>query len=97
MEPYDDVELPPDFNDTERVGVRSPDVSATSHGRVSEATAVLAACDWREGGTSWTQDYPRADRHFARALRRLCRIHRRGRWNSPSTWMMAMMPLIIPG
>ena len=21
--------------------------------------------DWREGGTSWTQDYPRADRHFA--------------------------------
>ena len=24
--------------------------------------------DWREGGTSWTQDYPRADRHFASAL-----------------------------
>ncbi len=31
--------------------------------------------DWREGGTSWTQDYPRADRHFAQALRRLSRIH----------------------
>jgi len=31
--------------------------------------------DWREGGTSWTQDYPRADRHFAQALRRLTRIH----------------------
>jgi hypothetical protein len=31
--------------------------------------------DWREGGTSWTQDYPRADRHFATALRRLTRIH----------------------
>ena len=29
--------------------------------------------DWREGGTSWTQDYPRADRHFAAALRRLTR------------------------
>ena len=30
--------------------------------------------DWREGGTSWTQDYPRADRHFATALRRLTRL-----------------------
>ncbi len=33
--------------------------------------------DWREGGTSWTQDYPRADRHFASALRRLTRIQAR--------------------
>jgi hypothetical protein len=31
--------------------------------------------DWREGYTSWTQDYPRADRHFAAALRRLTRVH----------------------
>jgi hypothetical protein len=30
--------------------------------------------DWHQGGTSWTQDYPRADRHFATALRRLTRI-----------------------
>lgn len=29
--------------------------------------------DWREGG-SWTVDYPRAERHFAVALRRLTRI-----------------------
>ncbi len=27
--------------------------------------------DWTQGGTSWSQDYPRADRHFAAALRRL--------------------------
>src|SRR5262245_66533094 len=33
--------------------------------------------DWHEGGTSWTQDYPRADRHFAQALRRLTRVHAR--------------------
>ena len=33
------------------------------------------ALNWRDGGTSWTQDYPRADRHFALALRRLSRIH----------------------
>jgi hypothetical protein len=30
---------------------------------------------WTEGNTMWTQDYPRADRHFAMAVRRLTRIH----------------------
>ena len=33
--------------------------------------------DWREGGTSWTEDYPRADRHFMTALRRLSRVNAR--------------------
>ena len=33
------------------------------------------ACgDWRLGGTLWTQDFPRADRHFSLAVRRLSRI-----------------------
>jgi hypothetical protein len=31
--------------------------------------------DWREGMTLWTQDYPRADRHFSEALKRLTRVH----------------------
>jgi hypothetical protein len=31
--------------------------------------------NWREGSSLWTQDYPRADRHFAQALKRLTRIH----------------------
>ena len=31
--------------------------------------------DWRKGMSLWTQDYPRADRHFSRALRRLTRVH----------------------
>jgi hypothetical protein len=31
--------------------------------------------DWRKGLSLWTQDYPRADRHFSQALRRLTRIH----------------------
>jgi hypothetical protein len=31
--------------------------------------------DWREGYSMWTQDYPRADRHFSEAMRRLTRIH----------------------
>ncbi len=31
--------------------------------------------DWREGHSHWTMDYPRSDRHFSAALRRLTRIH----------------------
>lgn len=31
--------------------------------------------DWRKGLSLWTQDYPRADRHFSQAVRRLTRIH----------------------
>ena len=30
--------------------------------------------DWRQGMSLWTQDYPRADRHFSMAVRRLTRI-----------------------
>jgi hypothetical protein len=30
--------------------------------------------DWRQGRSLWTQDFPRADRHFASAVRRLTRI-----------------------
>lgn len=33
--------------------------------------------DWRRGMSLWTQDYPRADRHFSSAVRRLTRIHAR--------------------
>ncbi len=33
--------------------------------------------DWRQGLTLWTQDYPRADRHFAAAVQRLTRVHTR--------------------
>jgi hypothetical protein len=31
--------------------------------------------DWRLGLSLWTQDYPRADRHFAQAVKRLSRVH----------------------
>jgi hypothetical protein len=35
--------------------------------------------DWTQGGRGvfWTMDYPRSDRHFSQALRRLTRIHAR--------------------
>jgi hypothetical protein len=31
--------------------------------------------EWHEGNSLWTQDFPRADRHFSLAVRRLTRIH----------------------
>lgn len=33
--------------------------------------------NWQEGGTEWTNDYPRADRHLLLAVNRLTRIHAR--------------------
>src|ERR1039457_237271 len=37
----------------------------------------FAAWDWTQGRSSWTTDYPRSDRHFSEALRRLTRVHTR--------------------
>jgi Domain of unknown function (DUF4159) len=75
MEPYDDIALPADYQEaTEWVQARlmyppHPEAMFTRRYRYG------APIDWREGGTSWTQDYPRADRHFAMAVRRLTRVH----------------------
>ena len=33
--------------------------------------------DWTQGRSSWTTDYPRSDRHFASAVRRLTRVQAR--------------------
>lgn len=78
MEPYDDVALPPDYREkTEWTFARLmyPQHPNSRFGRYSRHWGGVL--DWREGGTSWTQDYPRADRHFAQALRRLTRVHAR--------------------
>src|SRR5579884_3691640 len=75
MEAYDDIPLPPDYQEkTEWIQARlmyppHPEARFTRRYRFG------AGLDWREGGTSWTQDYPRADRHFAMAMRRLTRVH----------------------
>jgi hypothetical protein len=76
MEPYDDVELPPDFQEpSEWIFAR---LMYPQHPRARfGGYRRFGGGDWREVGTSWTQDYPRADRHFAQALRRLSRVHAR--------------------
>ena len=74
LEPYDNVELPPDWQQkTEWVFARLM-YPQHPHARFARFYGYGAAGAWREGGTSWSQDYPRADRHFSLALRRLTRI-----------------------
>jgi hypothetical protein len=76
IEGYDDVPLPADY--------RVP--AEFVFGRLmypAHPQGILGgrrwgrSIDWREGATSWTQDYPRADRHFLMALRRLTRLNAR--------------------
>jgi hypothetical protein len=76
LEPYDDVPIPPDYQEkTEWVFARLmyPPHPFARFSRFRRRFG--GGVDWREGYSSWTQDYPRADRHFAQALRRLTRIH----------------------
>jgi len=69
LEPYDNIPLPPDWQrKAEWVFGR---LMYPNH---PFAQFARRGGHWLEGGTSWTQDYPRADRHFATALGRLTRI-----------------------
>ena len=78
LEGYDEIPLPPDWNEkTEWVFARlmypqHPNARFGGRGRRGWGGIMM---DWQQGYTSWTQDYPRADRHFAAALRRLTRVH----------------------
>ena len=75
LEGFDVIPLPPDWQ------VKADWVFARlmypnhPHARFSRPIGYGGYIDWREGGTSWSQDYPRADRHFAQALRRLTRMN----------------------
>src|SRR5579884_2888575 len=68
---YNEMPLPPDWKDkTEWAFARlmyPPGWNDGYRGRFDG--------DWRLGLSLWTQDYPRADRHFSEAVRRLTRIH----------------------
>ncbi len=81
IERYDDIALPPDYQDkAEWVFGRlmypeHPYGMFGAGGR--RGFRFGGGMDWREGGTGWTQDYPRADRHFAQAVRRLTRVSAR--------------------
>ena len=71
---YNNFPLPSDYREqTEWVFARLMyPQSPRSYG---QGFGFRGSGDWREGYSMWTQDYPRADRHFSEAMRRLTRIH----------------------
>src|SRR5258708_12874959 len=72
MEAYDNIPLPPDYLEkTEWVQAR---LMYPQHPDARFARYRYGRLDWREAGTSWTQDYPRADRHFSAPARRPSRV-----------------------
>ncbi|HML18641.1 MAG TPA: DUF4159 domain-containing protein [Bryobacteraceae bacterium] len=69
---YENFPLPPDWQQkTEFVFARLmyPQVRGRYRGY-----GAYGSGDWTQGFSMWTQDYPRADRHFSQAVRRLTRI-----------------------
>jgi len=70
------IPLPPDWNQkTEWTFARLMyPTSPYTRGGYGRGFGFRNRGTWTEGNTIWTQDYPRADRHFVQALRRLTRI-----------------------
>jgi len=79
---YNNFPIPPDYQEkTEWVYARLmyPTMPGV-HGRGGGfGRFSFGAGDWTQGGRGafWTMDYPRSDRHFSAAVRRLTRIHAR--------------------
>ncbi|HEY2012023.1 MAG TPA: DUF4159 domain-containing protein [Bryobacteraceae bacterium] len=79
---YNDFPIPPDYQEkTEWVFARLmyPNAAFARGGGRGFGRFGRFAADWTQGGRGvfWTMDYPRSDRHFSLALRRLTRIHTR--------------------
>ncbi len=102
---YNNFPIPPDYQEkTEWAFARLmyPNMDGV-HGRggFGRGGRRFGNIDWRQGGRGvfWTMDYPRSDRHFSQAIRRLTRIHARSveqpinldegdQWDWP--WMYAV-------
>jgi hypothetical protein len=68
----DSIPLPPNYQDkAEWVFAR------LMYPSIPDAHFRHAGWDWTKGHSSWTNDYPRADRHFLQAVRRLTRLDAR--------------------
>ncbi len=68
---YEDFPLPPDYREkTEWVFARLmyPPIPGYR----------FSGWNWAQGISFWTMDYPRSDRHFVQAVRRLTRVDARG-------------------
>ena len=73
---YNDFPMPRDFQEpAEWVFARLMYPPAMYGGRFGRGRFVGGS--WTQGYSSWTTDYPRSDRHFAEAMRRLTRVNAR--------------------
>jgi len=72
----DNIEIPPDYQEqTEWVFARLMYPPFTGTVNIPYYRQRRRFGDWKQGRSSWTTDYTSADRHVARALRRLTRLH----------------------
>jgi hypothetical protein len=77
---YNDFPIPPDYQEKAEWAfgrLMYPNAAFARGGRGFGRRAFNV--DWTQGGRGvfWTMDYPRSDRHFSVALRRLTRVHTR--------------------
>jgi hypothetical protein len=69
-----DIGLPPDYMEKTEWAFARLMYPAIAGGRYGRGFR-FGGSQWSQGFSIWTQDYPRADRHFSQAIRRLTRIH----------------------
>ena len=75
---YEDFPLPPDYMDKAEwtfARLMYPPANVGRYGYGTGGYRFRGA--WQLGRSSWTTDYPRSDRHFSAAMRRLTRVHSR--------------------
>lgn len=71
---YGDFPLPPDFREPAEFVFARLMYPPTRYG-IGGGYGFRGGGNWANGYSIWTQDYPRADRHFSEAVRRLTRLH----------------------
>jgi Domain of unknown function (DUF4159) len=70
-----DIPLPPDWRQPAEWAFARLMYPPSPYGRFGRGFGNrYGGRNWQQGLSIWTQDYPRADRHFSQALRRLTRI-----------------------
>jgi hypothetical protein len=72
---YDQFPLPPDYREKTEFAFARLMYPPAPTARFDRSGSRRGGNGWKSGYSSWTQDYPRADRHFLGAVRRLTRLH----------------------
>jgi hypothetical protein len=73
---YENFPLPPDYRDKAEWAFARLMYPPAMYGGRGYGRGRFGV-DWTQGYSSWTTDYPRSDRHFSEAMRRLTRVHSR--------------------